>query len=565
MRFPSMNRWSSRLSVGAMILTLASGCSSRGGIGELDQREPSVERAFSVESLERHLYTIADDSMMGRFPGTEGDRKATEYIAAEIEGYGLEPAGEDGTYFQRVPLRRRVLVEEDTRVATSDEEFTFGVDYVPALAFGPVRPFDGREIVFGGTTIEGRQQLEPGDVAGKVVVMLSARGGEGIGARGIRMAASGPFTDVAAFVIVGGDELPAVNVEAQRRGSGPTLPRPESEPEPLTILITRGMAARLFDEPLEELEIGSAGKNLEGQVVFADHPVMARNVVAVLPGSDPELRDEYIAIGSHSDHIGVRRPADQDSLRAYNGALWDLQNELGRRPTAEERASIEVDMEALRQEFGPARIDSIANGADDNGSGTVAMLAIAEALANSEVKPRRSILFVWHTAEELGLLGSRWFTDHPTVPREQIVAHLNMDMVGRGAAQDIPGGGPAYLQLVGSRRLSTELGDLVEEVNAEWEEPFEFDYTFDADGHPERIYCRSDHWSYARYGIPIVFFTTGLHKDYHQVTDEPQYIDYPHMGRVARLVHDVARRVADLDHRVEIDGPVLGPDARCVQ
>ena len=121
---------------------------------------------------------------------------------------------------------------------------------------------------------------------------------------------------------------------------------------------------------------------------------------------------------------------------------------------------------------------------------------------------------------------------------DSIVAQLNMDMVGRGAAADIPGGGPNYLQLVGSRRLSTELGDIVEQVNREGNHNLKFDYSIDADGHPANIYCRSDHYEYARYGIPITFFTTGLHSDYHQVSDEPQYIDYVHMSRVANLVAD---------------------------
>ena len=146
-----------------------------------------------------------------------------------------------------------------------------------------------------------------------------------------------------------------------------------------------------------------------------------------------------------------------------------------------------------------------------------------------------------------------------------IVAQLNMDMVGRGEAIDLAGGGPNYLQLVGSRRLSTELGDLVEKVNAERATPFKFDYQYDQNGDPNRIYCRSDHYSYARYGIPIVFFTTGLHADYHQVTDEPQYIAYDHMKRVGEFVRDIAVRVADLDHRPVVDKPVSGPTATCVQ
>src|SRR5581483_10353630 len=126
-------------------------------------------------------------------------------------------------------------------------------------------------------------------------------------------------------------------------------------------------------------------------------------------------------------------------------------------------------------------------------------------------------------------------------------------------------GSPNYVQLIGSRRLSTELGDLVEKVNKDKGHNMTLDYSLDADGHPQNIYCRSDHYEYARYGIPIVFFTTGLHQDYHQLSDEPQYIDYEHMARVDRLVYDIAVRVADLDHRVVVDKPKPDPHGRCQQ
>ena len=232
--------------------------------------------------------------------------------------------------------------------------------------------------------------------------------------------------------------------------------------------------------------------------------------------------------------------------------------------TAAERASIHVNVDSLHR-VRPARRDSIYNGADDDGSGSVGALEIAEAFARSGVKPRRSLIFVWHTGEEAGLLGSHYFTDNPTVSRDSIVAQLNMDMIGRGGAFDFVGGGPTYLQLVGSRRLSTELGDLVEAVNRTEPTPLSFDYAFDANGHPERIYCRSDHYNYARYGIPVVFLTTGLHGDYHQVTDEPQYIDYEHMARVGRFVLDLTRRVADLDHRPVVDKPKPDPMGACRQ
>jgi Zn-dependent M28 family amino/carboxypeptidase len=181
---------------------------------------------------------------------------------------------------------------------------------------------------------------------------------------------------------------------------------------------------------------------------------------------------------------------------------------------------------------------------------------------------------VWHTGEESGMWGSGFFMDHPTISRDSIVAQLNIDMVGRGAATDVTGqaksttpgmpgaelhGGDHYLQLVGSRRLSTELGDLVEKVNTDRKHGFIFDYNIDADGHQQNIYCRSDHWSYGKWGIPVVFFTTGGHADYHQYTDEPQYIRYDHMAEVDKLIFDIAVATADLDHRVVVDHPKPNP------
>src|SRR5688572_23422092 len=330
-------------------------------------------------------------------------------------------------------------------------------------------------------------------------------------------------------------------------------------------------AARLGLEPAGDngtyfQDIGATAARFAGSTV----PGGAINVIAILRGSDPVLRDEYIAIGAHTDGYGILRAGsiDHDSLRAHNVELtrlgapvWDSRTRARRDTLAR---TITLNLDSIRR-VRPPRRDSIRNGADDDGSGSVTLLEIAEALAASPVKPKRSILFVWHTAEEKGLLGSKWFSEHPTVPRAQIVTQLNIDMVGRGGVGDIAGGGPGYLQLVGSRRLSTELGNIVEQLNTQRPDPFRFDYAYDADGHPERIYCRSDHYHYARFGIPVTFFTTGLHPDYHLITDEAQYVDYEKMSRVADLIHDIAVHVANLDHRVKVDKPVGDPAATCVQ
>jgi hypothetical protein len=342
----------------------------------------------------------------------------------------------------------------------------------------------------------------------------------------------------------------------------------DSRPAPAFLYVTARLADALLGKPLSEAAPGDAGRTVHGSVRFVDAPpaAPARNVVALLLGRDPALRGQMVAIGAHNDHIGLApAPEDHDSLRAFNRVMRPMgaENNPGT-PTAAERARIAALLDSLRRVDRP-RPDSVFNGADDDGSGSVALLEIAEALARSPDRPKRSILFVWHTAEELGLLGSDYFTRHPTVPRDSIVAQLNMDMIGRGDSADIAGGGPQYLQLVGSRRLSTELGDLVERVNAEGRHGFTFDYSWDANGHPANIYCRSDHYMYARFGIPVTFFTTGEHLDYHQLTDEAEYIDYDKLARVAGLVEDVARRVADLDHRLAVDKPKPDPEGTCRQ
>jgi Zn-dependent M28 family amino/carboxypeptidase len=234
-------------------------------------------------------------------------------------------------------------------------------------------------------------------------------------------------------------------------------------------------------------------------------------------------------------------------------------------PSAEQSARVTAILDSLRRIHPTPRPDSVANGADDDGSGSMSVLEIAEALATAPAKPRRSILFVWHTAEEKGLFGARHFSEYPTVPRDSIVAQLNIDMIGRGTPADLPNGGPGYLQLIGSRRLSTELGDIVEAVNTRSRLGFAFDYQYDADNHPANYYCRSDHYEYARFGIPIVFFSTGGHRDYHMLTDEPQYVDYPHLARVTTLIRDIALDVANLDHRVVVDKPKPDPYGSCKQ
>jgi Zn-dependent M28 family amino/carboxypeptidase len=237
-----------------------------------------------------------------------------------------------------------------------------------------------------------------------------------------------------------------------------------------------------------------------------------QNVVAIHEGSDPALRSEYVAIGAHYDHVGVAR----------TGA------------------------------------DRIFNGADDDGSGTTAILAIAEALARGAVKTKRSVLLVWHAGEERGLLGSRYFVTRPTVPLGQIAAMLNIDMIGRSR----PAGdtttanasltGPQEIYVIGSKMMSSTLGELSERVNRGYLN-LKFNYKYDDPNDSSRFFFRSDHYNYARQGIPIVFYFSGVHADYHRVSDEVATIDFAKMEKVTRTIYATALALADAPARPAVD------------
>ncbi len=523
---------------------------------------------ITAADLMTRLYIFADDSMQGREAGEIGDYKGTTYIAGELAMMGLVPAGDSGTYFQTIPLKQRVT-DAASSLAAGGVSLTFGSEWASMSTTSVAR--SALATVFGGTLGDPSRMITPADAAGKFVVFVL--GPNTAALRAMMNTSDGP----AAVAVIAPDmylnyfSRPAEFVDdpAAQAQTGTTP----------VVFVSAAAAAKFFDQPLADLKPGASGRPAALDVKVRLTPVAApaRNVVGIIPGSDPALKGEYVAIGAHNDHIGfTHAPVDHDSLRIFNHIVRPLgADSRGGAASPAQTAEVNQELAAWRSAHpGTARLDSIDNGADDDGSGTVTALEIAQKMMSLDPHPKRSILFVWHVGEEKGLLGSTYFTDHPTVPRDSIVAQLNMDMVGRGDAWDVTGtnksgaflhGAPNYLMLVGSRRLSTELGDLVEQVNTEDHHGFVFDYAMDADGHPENVYCRSDHYEYARYGIPITFFTTGLHSDYHQVTDEPEYIDYEHMARVGNFVEDVALHVANLDHRVVVDHPKPDPHGACRQ
>jgi hypothetical protein len=527
--------------------------------------------AITTGDLMTRLYIIADDSMKGRQAGSEGHQMTTAYIASELKRMGLDPAGGSGGYFQYVPLVRRHF-DRDATLSAGAAALRPDSDFVPLVTRGSPRSVDGAQIIYGGVFTDSTTWITADQARGKLVV-FSPKLPPGTPPRFFIIS----IRPISRFAAAAGVAIPTLDLAppdylARVHKPGLALSQSSTGPEsaaPLHLLISQSAARTLFGgKSLDSIAPGTLGQTLHGTVKLVEEPRVTRNVIAVLPGSDAKLRGEYVAIGAHSDHIGMRDvPLDHDSVRAANEQAWAMRGKSldNAEPSPQQLALIHVNVDSLRKKHAP-RMDSVFNGADDDGSGTVSVLEIAQKFASEHPRPRRSILFVWHTGEELGLIGSRWFTDHPTVSRDSIVAQLNIDMIGRGDSADLQGGSGDFVHLVGSRRLSTELGDLIESVNQKREHPpLRFDYSLDVAGHPENIYCRSDHYMYARYGIPVTFFTTGLHQDYHQLTDEPEYIDYAHMARIASFVHDVALTLANLDHRIVVDKPKPDPLGVCRQ
>ena len=555
--------------------------------------------AITACDLMTRLYIYAADSMRGREAGTPDAIRATAYIEGEVRRLGLRPAGDNGTFFQYMPVIARIVTPSST-IRTGGTSYHPDVDF-SAAGVAADRKVSG-DAIFGGTLGDTINALDADAMRGRIVVMQApaSGGGRGFGGfGGARGGATGAALSGAAAIVIVSPVINrprlqfVLNDTMQNDGraawaaANPALANAPGRggrggaggPMPLTVTVSPAVAAAMLGKPVAGAVRGDKGGDVTIDIRVENVAQPTRSVVAILPGTDPKLRDEYVVFGAHSDHIGMANgtpPVEHDSIKAYNmvARVEGADSRGAPPPTAEQWTRINAIKDSLRRIY-PARADSISNGADDDGSGSVSILEIAEAFAKGPVKPMRSLLFVWQTGEEKGLWGSQWFTNHPTVPRDAIVADLNLDMVGRGAATDVTGmdkenhllaGAENYLQLVGSRRLSTELGDIAESVSAKEPLPFRFDYAMDANGHPQNIYCRSDHANFARYGIPVIFFTTGGHADYHQVTDEAEYIQYEHMARVDKLVFDIAATVANLDHRVVVDK--VKPDspfARCQQ
>jgi len=531
------------------------------------QNRKADKASVQPEDLQKWLSYLASDELEGRATFSEGLGLAAAYLAEQLRSWGVKPGGDNGSYFQRVRVlgvksanRSTLAVEVNgqTRTFKDGEGITFPrnvggkrsftVDQVEFLGYGLDAPLANHNDYAGK------------EVKGKAVVYLGGNGPKGLGPQ-FRRALSGRAryaTDqrqALASIGVGGGGFGGRQGAGGGGGAGGRagIEQPDfttvqrlDHPLPPNVTAQDDFFEFLFSNTevkYAELKEKAAKQEplpsftLKGvKLTFnldADYQIVrtqfTRNVIGVVEGTDPKLKDTYVTFGAHYDHQGY---AEGEIVQgARQGAVGRVK---------------------------PGAIDDrIWNGADDDGSGTATLLGIAKAFAAGP-KPKRSLMFLWFAGEERGLWGSRFHADYPTAPIEKIVANLNMDMVGRNRDDKVEEANSVYL--VGSDRISTELHNITVEANASLAKPLKLDFEMNDPTDLEQVYYRSDHYSYAAKGIPIVFFTTGLHPDYHVNTDSVEKINFEKMARIGQLVYEAGRRVANLDHAPVRDnrGPRAG-------
>ena len=538
----------------ALSVAVPTGLAQRRGTRPAAAKATTVIAARGVETitaaqLRSYLTFIASDEMEGRDTPSRGLDTTAKFIAMNLGRWGFKPAGDDGTFFQKIGLRRDALDASKTIAEINGQKFAIGDDFLPnavsAALTGPL-VYVGNGWVIKSKNLDPYQGV---DVKDKIMVVLGQpfpglprgitradlagrQGADWInpatyaqqhGAKGILVIADSQTSQ-------NWEQLRLRSMQPGRAFVEKFAVQPNGAPVP-AITMSMKMANALFEgekfdaatlvsknesgEPVAAFDLSANKKVSVTVAVKTEHP-MTQNIVAVWEGSDPVLKNEYVAVGAHYDHIGI---------------------------------------------CAPGTADPICNGADDDGSGTTALLGMAEAISQAKQRPKRSVLFVWHCGEEKGLWGSRYFTDYPTIPLDHIVTQLNIDMIGRSKKdgdadpRNASLTGPNAIYVIGSTMMSTELGNLAQTVNKSFLN-LTYDVKYDDPADPNRFFFRSDHFNYARKGIPIIFFFDGVHEDYHRPGDEPQKIDYDKMEKVARTIYMTLWEVTALPARPKVDKPL---------
>lgn len=517
---------------------------------KISKDEMTAAQGVTAKQLSDYLYFVASDEMEGRNTPSRGLDTTAKFIAMNLSRWGFKPAGDNGTYFQKIALRRDTVDVSATSAKVGDQSFVFGTDVARAAGS---RSMSGQVVFAGNGWMIKSKNLDPYagiDVRGKVVAVLS----EGaMGSRNLIPAPAGtvvtdiptatrgtdwadPVTYARAHGAAGVIVLPSKFITenwaqvVQNLGRGRLVvdklsPAPTGDAAMSVVFASPAMAKALFageqSDPLAGASNSfdlSSGKTFTYNTALKTETQWTQNVVAIWEGGDPALKDEMVAIGAHYDHVGN---APDQGCRPVNG-------------------------------------DGLCNGADDDGSGTVSVLSIAEALAKAPKRPKRSVLFVWHCGEEKGLWGSEYFNHFPTVDIKKVTAQLNIDMIGRSKpaddtdARDKDLSGPNAVYVIGKDMMSSTLGNIVSGVNNGYLK-IDYDTRYDDPKDTNRFFFRSDHFNYAVNGIPITFWFDGTSRDYHQPSDEPTTIDYNKMEKIARTIMITLLKVADLKERPKID------------
>ncbi len=479
-------------------------------------------QTITEEELREHLYIYASDEFEGRETGEPGQKKAVEYLKKQYEDMGISAAKQNGSYFQKVPLEVSKVPQGDMVIGNAS--FELGDDILTFTAASG--DFNG--IVYAGYGVEenGYSDYSDIDVAGKLVLM---KAGEPVDELGDYVVSG---TQVKSVWSNMSEAMQKKTELAKNKGASGVLyydttnfPRYKryfdfmktnnsgrmqlaaNSNENFVIILNQKSAQALKTDIEQDAVPKPIPTKVKLSISSGSDQIDSENVVALLRGT--EKPDEYLVVSSHLDHIGVT-----------------------------------VD-------------GQINNGADDDGSGTVALLEIAEAFkaaAKDGNGPKRSIVFLHVTGEEKGLLGSQYYADiEPIFPLSQTVANLNIDMIGRIDPNRV--GDRNYVYLIGSDKLSTELHELSEEINAKYIN-MELDYKYNDENDPNRFYYRSDHYNFAKNNIPVIFYFNGTHADYHRPGDTPDKINYDLLENRTRLVFHTAWEVANRENKVVVDKAV---------
>ena len=499
----------------------------------------------TAKQLKDYLTFIASDELEGRDTPSRGLDIAAMFIAQHLSRWGVKPGGDNGSYFQKVPLRLNKIDAEKTRLEINGVTYSYGKDFLasqlPANISGSNLVFVGNGWLIRSKNINPYEGI---DVKDKVVIVVNSLP-KGITFNDLK----GPVGDdwmsppyyaqkngakaVIAFSTFGSlanwegakwNQADKGLVEFGKQQAQITIPTITVTPRVIASMFAgeKARGGSLFTrsitgEAMESFDL-KATKKVAASIGVKTENIHTQNVIGIIEGSDPVLKNEYVAIGAHYDHVGTNPFAAGD--------------------------------------------DKIWNGADDDGSGTVSVLSIAEAIAKGTQRPKRSFLFIWHAGEEKGLWGSEYFADNPTVPIGSIITELNIDMIGRyqnpgdenhPQNKNLPKPGEVFT--IGSRMMSTELGELSDSVNRSFL-ALAFNTKYDDPKDPEQFFYRSDHFNYAKKGIPIIFYMDGSHADYHQVSDSVEKINFEQMEKVARTIMATGWTLANAAKRPTVDKPL---------